>query len=372
MRERNLNADLIRCAAVFSVISVHFLLNSGFYSTPVQGADMLFMCMFRSLFMACVPLFLLLTGFLMGHKRLSGSYYKGLVKTLEIYVLASAACLLFKKLVQGETVTLWSAVLSILAFKGANYSWYIEMYIGLFALIPFLNLIWEGLDGRGQRKSLVLTMAALTLLPKLVNNFNLTSLEWWLSPGSSADYNKLVPSFFTAMYPITYYFTGRYLREYGWEIRKRDNVLLLLLTVALLGLYNFYRSDGGKFVWGSNSTWGGENMITAVLIFTLLLHLRPERWPGWIQAALVYISRVSLGTYLVSWIFDKIVYQVWLIPLVGDVHERWKFYPLVAGTVFLGAVGLSSLLYGLRDILHLAGRRLRDMSGKSFKNVTKN
>ena len=30
MTKRNLNADLIRCVAVFSVISVHFLLNGGF------------------------------------------------------------------------------------------------------------------------------------------------------------------------------------------------------------------------------------------------------------------------------------------------------------------------------------------------------
>ena len=45
MKERNLNADLIRCVAVFSVVSVHFLKNNGFYSTPVDGGDMLFMCM---------------------------------------------------------------------------------------------------------------------------------------------------------------------------------------------------------------------------------------------------------------------------------------------------------------------------------------
>ena len=65
MKERNLNADLIRCVAVFSVVSVHFLKNNGFYSTPVVGWDMLLMCIYRSFFMACVPLFLMLTGFLM-------------------------------------------------------------------------------------------------------------------------------------------------------------------------------------------------------------------------------------------------------------------------------------------------------------------
>lgn len=73
MKERNLNADLIRCVAVFSVVSVHFLKNNGFYSTPVIGGDMLLMCIYRSLFMACVPLFLMLTGFLSGKSSSRGS-----------------------------------------------------------------------------------------------------------------------------------------------------------------------------------------------------------------------------------------------------------------------------------------------------------
>ena len=43
MTKRNLNADLIRCVAVFSVISVHFLLNGGFYKQEVCGIAMLVM-----------------------------------------------------------------------------------------------------------------------------------------------------------------------------------------------------------------------------------------------------------------------------------------------------------------------------------------
>ena len=75
MTKRNLNADLIRCVAVFSVISVHFLLNGGFYKQEVCGIPMLVMCMYRSFFMTCVPLFLILTGYLMGRKKLSKGYY---------------------------------------------------------------------------------------------------------------------------------------------------------------------------------------------------------------------------------------------------------------------------------------------------------
>lgn len=40
MRKRNINIDLIKCIAVFSVISVHFFANTGFYDKTISGNDM--------------------------------------------------------------------------------------------------------------------------------------------------------------------------------------------------------------------------------------------------------------------------------------------------------------------------------------------
>lgn len=359
MKKRDLNADLIRCTAVFSVVSVHFLLNTGFYYEPVEGTQMFIMCMYRSLFMACVPLFLILTGYLMWQKTLSRGYYRGILKTLEIYVLASIACLLFKKYMQGKEITFRDAVLGILDFDAANYAWYVEMYIGLFLMIPFLNLIYHGLRSQKEKQVLLATMLVITMLPKLVNNFDLTTPGWWLSPAASQEYDPIVPGFFTAMYPITYYFIGAYLREYGWNISRRKNLLLLALTVTLLGAYNYYRSYGVDFIWGSNSTWGGENLLTAVLLFTFMLHLHPDKWPVWIQKTLVYVSKISFGLYLVSWISDRIVYDGILNPLVTEAPARWKFYPLAVPSVFLLSIAGASVLYLIQNVCQRAFRAMR-------------
>ena len=76
MKERNINLDLIRCVAAIFVISVHFCLNSGFYELTCSGMRMLIMCILRTAFITCVPLFLMLTGYLMNKKELTISYYK--------------------------------------------------------------------------------------------------------------------------------------------------------------------------------------------------------------------------------------------------------------------------------------------------------
>lgn len=360
MKKRDLNADLIRCVAVFSVLSVHFLLRTGFYGVPVEGTEMLVMCMYRSLFMVCVPLSMILTGYLMWRKTLNRRYYKGIVKTLEVYVMASIVCLWFKKYMLGETVTLKDSILGILDFDAANYAWYVEMYIGLFLIIPFLNLMYHGLKTQREKKILLLTMMALTMLPKLVNNFDLTTEGWWLSPAISEEYDPIVPGFFTAMYPITYYFIGAYLREYDWKISRKLNLFLLILMVGLFGVYNYYRSYGAVFVWSSNSTWGGENLVTAVLLFTLLLHLHPERWPWLVQKILVYLSGISLGVFLLSWVSDQIVYRGYLNPLVAEVNMRWKYYPAAVPASFLISVFGASVLHLLQGGCGKIYRIIRD------------
>lgn len=71
MKKRNINIDLIKCIAVFSVISVHYFANVGLYKTIIEENKMYIGIVFRTLFMICVPLFIITTGYLMKNKMLS-------------------------------------------------------------------------------------------------------------------------------------------------------------------------------------------------------------------------------------------------------------------------------------------------------------
>ena len=76
MKKRNINIDLIKCIAVFSVLSVHFFKNTDFYNKTITNSLYLGV-FFRTLFMICVPLFLITTGYLMKNKELNKKYYFG-------------------------------------------------------------------------------------------------------------------------------------------------------------------------------------------------------------------------------------------------------------------------------------------------------
>ena len=205
-KNRDPAMDIIRCIAFLCVVCVHFFLNSGFYNEIVAGRRMFCMTLMRSAFMVCVPLFILLSGHLMGQKAPIRTYYAKIVRILLIYVLACICSLLFKQAILKEHISLADGIWSILDFSASEYSWYVEMYIGLFLLIPFLNILYQNIPCQHQKKLLIGSLLFLTSLPGIINVYNFTDSGWWSAPGLSTSYQFILPDWWSKLYPVTYYF----------------------------------------------------------------------------------------------------------------------------------------------------------------------
>lgn len=344
LQNRNASMDIIRIVAAFTVLSVHFFLHNGFYSQIVEGVPMYIMVLMRTLFSVCVPLFMILTGYLMSHKTLSSKYYSGISKTLIVFVLATLACMIFKAVHDNEPLSLKSFILGTLDFTGANYSWYIEMYIGLFLLVPFLNLAYNKLKNKRQKQVLVLTLVFLTIIPTLFNIFNFDNPAWWSDPKSSDTFAKLVPSWWMGFYPIAYYFTGCYIREYGIRLKTRSMLVLFLLAILIFGTFNFYRSYGTTFKSGIYVYWYGfEPYILSVLLFVLLSRIKTDNMNEKVKFVLWKVSDLALGIYLISYIFDMLVYPV-LNEKITTMTDRLPFYFVTVPIVFICSMLASAVL----------------------------
>ena len=140
LKTRNPTLDLIRVLAGLFVCGVHFFLYTGFYSEKIVDGNMYLPVLVRVFMGMCVPMFLVLSGYLMNSKTPCKSYYRGIVKTLVVYVLAGICGLLYEAFYLKSQVTILSGFLRIFDFSSAKYAWYVEMYIGLFCLFHFL--IW--------------------------------------------------------------------------------------------------------------------------------------------------------------------------------------------------------------------------------------
>lgn len=345
LKVRNPNMDILRIIAVLCVIGIHFFYHSGYYYTTNDNAVMYFATVLRTLCSVCVPLFMILSGFLLCNKTLKKGYYSGIRKTIIVYILVAIACMIYKSIVGSYTLTPLTFFTGILDFTGANYSWYIEMYIGLFLLVPFLNIIYKNLDSRKQKNILLITLIAITILPSLFNEFRFDSLEWWANPASNTETQKLIPSWWVGIYPITYYFTGCYIREYGTKIKNIYLIIALVVAVFGFGTFNFYRCYGMPFSTSNYVYWYGiEPYVMSVLIFLIISKLKLENINVKTKFVLWKISDLVLGTYLLSFIFDAIYYYEFLNKNTTDFYVRFPFMPLMILCVFVSALISSGII----------------------------
>ncbi len=353
LTKRNPAADIIRVLAFLSVVSIHFFLKNGFYSYTIEGERMYIMTLMRSFFIICVPLFLTLSGYLLRRKQLEKNYYKRISKIIITYVLASLFCVIYSVIFLKQDLTVKSIILNIFSFAAAPYSWYIEMYLGLFLLIPFLNIVYNSLPSQKCKIWLIVTFIILTSLPSIFNIYNFTSLDWWILPSSSTVTNKLIPSWWVSVYPITYYYIGCYISEYSLKINKVLNVILIILWTVLSGSFCYWRSYKVNFIWGSWCDYSSLfNVVLTVLVFALIININYDKFPHKLSVFLQKISALCLGAYLLSWIFDSIFYPI-LLKRVPLVTNRLEYYFIIVPVVFVSSLILSYLMSKLQLVLEI-------------------
>ena len=316
-KERNLNLDLIRCVALLMVPIMHSLDHTGLYDQQLYGAANQSMIAVKTLFTTCIPLYVMLSGFLNNRKALSARYYLGLIRILGVYLICGIACLAFEQCSGIAHRSPAEMVSALVNFSCCDYAWYIMMYFGLFLMIPFLNMAYYGLKTQKQKLVLVATFFALSVLPSLLNlYFQLYSL-WW-----------------TRFYPLCYYFTGAYLSEYMPKARpgKWAAALLAFLAAYSVFFYFHYDANGAALIGVYQDTF--PVYILSVLLFVILFRLPLGTVPGPVAAILRKVSDLTLPAYLLTWITDNLIYP----RLMAAVPAGPARYPWLLLTVPLSLI----------------------------------
>lgn len=331
MKKRNINIDLIKCVAIFSVISVHFFLNTEFYKVKIIGSNLYLGVFLRTVFMVCVPLFIIATGYLMKNKSLNRKYYYGIFKVLIIYLLCVLLYLFYNSIINGTAFNIKYIIKKILAFN-TGYSWYVEMYLGLFLIIPFINLIYNDLKSKKHKQLLLLTMLIMTSFQGIYNSKYLLIPDWWIN-----------------IYPLTYYFIGCYLREYKIHLNKYLNIFYFVLVIALSGIINICFSHDKLFVWGIHNDWGSIfNVLSSTLLFIFILNLNLDKIPIILKKIITRISELSLGIYLTSSIVDNLLYSHCF---KGIIHFSINGYLGIIPFILIISTCLSVIIHFIYELI---------------------
>lgn len=340
--------DIIRIFALLCVVAVHFFLHTGYYEEVLIGEKLYVATLIRSFLLICVPLFLLLSGYLMRHKKATKEYYKKLIRIFGEYLMASLFCMVVYAIFEaGVSVDALRVFLlqipGIFSFEAAPYGWYVSMYFGLFLLIPFLNILYNELKNQKEKRLLIFTMLLLSGIPEILNSVHIT-LPWTMVYNDPADVMLIFPNWWTNIYPITYYFIGAYLSEYPLQLSKMKSVIVIVLSSVLLGSISYFICHGTTFIWGS---WCSHQsllvVIPSVLVFDLLLQIDVRRIGSRGEKVLSTLSYLTFSAYLVSSAFDQLFY--YHISWIFDwVKNKAMLFLLIVPLVFVCSLITSFVL----------------------------
>lgn len=310
LKDRNFGIDIVKIIAVILVLCLHFFLYTNYYDAAKDGVGMKLQTVIRNFCMICVPLFLLATGYLNKKTEYNKNFFKSLFNILIVWLIyCFVEYFVFHESYGG--LSLKNIIFTITSFK-VGYSWYIEMYIGLYLLAPIINNAYNSLDKKNRFRLLLVVIAVISL-PEFVN--------------AIFDGCIHVPSWWSYIYPFSYYIVGKYLSDVNPKVNKK--LVLILLTIMQLFIYSYSYLR----IIGFESFL---TLINAMLIFLLFYDISIKS--SKLQKAIQYISSITLDIYLASSLVDKFIYPLFnkkMLSLNISQSKIILFSPLVILVIFL-------------------------------------
>ena len=347
-RSRSMNMDIIRCVALFFVLAVHFCTHCGIYDAGYTGLAAFITDTLRTFYVPALALFIMLNGFFQYKRTLSSSYYLGILRLYEMYVISSVLNLLYMRFYVGQPLGLRDMLSSIVNYTGSEYSWYVLLYNGLFLLIPFLNLSYNHIQHRGQKRVLILSLLFLSALPfSFLNAFVSVNAYWW-----------------QRIWPLMFYFMGAYFGEYRPKVSAKKSGLVFFAVLLAFSLYNYFFFNASSPLYGIATRSflftheGLQNAVMTPLLFLWIMNINMEKWPAFIGKAAAIVSKYSYGAFLFSSITDSFVY-IWLNRFVPEVGMRYFFFPIALPISYVGAVFLA---YLGDKLVHLMDKLVRPIA----------
>lgn len=304
---RDIGADIVKTIAILSVVGVHFFLNTKFYRVGLNNTNLFIQTIIQQICLICIPLFVMATGYLNNNTKINMNYYKKIVPIICLYLLYSIPALIYRGYI-GEIpfdLPLW--IDQVLHFKGHRYSWYINLYFGLFLLIPFLNKMYNSLENKKEKTLLIGILSLLTCMAAV------PSLH--------------LPSYWKSIYPLTYYFVGKYIKEFKPEIRVSKNVLLIIGVVLVQAIVEYVAAGQGEYKHFLTDYSSIFRLMEGYLIFVLVYKLEIKN--NKFRNIVISISKLTLDIYLASFITDRLTYKMLKPYNISQEEYIFLMIPLV-------------------------------------------
>ena len=345
--KRNNALDVIRCIAIVAVVCEHTS-----SSVLLSGRMQLIFQVFGTL---GVPLFVMLTGYLMLDRRFDREYTERYLQNnlLPLFIAAELWNILWYGLshVIGDTPIALSTALSVAFFYGpsGNGFWYIPMAIGLYLGLPIISKLVHWIDEEkiGQYGWVLVGCALFfgTVIPTCAQFLSIHFPGYYME--SVLNMNIFGADVWGSSVWMVYLLLGYSIRRGLFE-KVHTGILCVALCVLLVFLYVFHL-DAFKHGIAWDPCYANALLVfSAVMLFVLMirfvdaLHFRDEGLP---KRVTCWVSRYSFAVYMIHfWILATCLR---FIPIETSSMRLFAFV-MIFGITFGGSLFFARMLYFIR------------------------
>lgn len=251
MKKRQSNFELLRIICMFLIVAGHVTWQTKF---SYDELNLVHRVSIQSLWMGGelgVWCFTLISAYF-----LSGSHFKikSLKKIWGITLFYSISIYLLLVIFHVIPINPKDALKSFLPVLTGNY-WYVSAYIGMYILVPYMNIVIEHLEKKEYQKFLLLLFIMFSLLPYLKNITVVTN-------------NNSVINL------VYIYFVGGYLRKYSSDFTKENQKYYILIFLGSLIL-----------------------MLSSIVVLDLI---RPKSWFAFLTTSSPLEAIAGVSLFLIS------------------------------------------------------------------------
>jgi surface polysaccharide O-acyltransferase-like enzyme len=336
MKTRNSQIELLRILAILGVVVLHYNGNVAFAQVNAGSIQQYILFALESLFLAAVNVFVLISGYF-----LYNSNERRWVKVLQLLVQVMALGVVRYAL----TLLLSGGVFSVttlVSYMIPN-NWFVTLYLALYILSPYLNLLIERLDEQQMRLLILFGIGLFSLWPTLMDIVrDVTGLSFiGLYPlSNNGNLNGYTIVQFVLMYLI-----GAYLHRFGEQIRIKNGWLELIFAgcVGLVTVWQIILPLSARAY--SNPLI----ILMAICIFLLFSRIRLQ------SKAINLLARGAFSCYILHDVF---------LPHVDIEHVIHGNPFVLIGHVFACAIGIYLISFAIGFLYDLVSRPVLSLFGK--------
>ena len=259
-KERNSNFELMRIVSMFFIVLFHMIISTGGNlinnTTGLTKMFLEFICM---IIIVHVNSYILVSGYFQHDKKFSIKKVFSLVGMAWFYKFIIALIMYITKL---HNFTILEIIKILSPFEYQN-NWFLIVYISMYIMSPYINILIERLSQKEHRKFLIILFVVFTIIPTITNQSTFANTG------------------FSLIHFIYLYIVGSYLKKYPIKenlhfknFNDNKKRFIFLMIFIFLGTFNFLMYEFSahiKTITSSNTI----NYFADLLITNLFCYQNP-------------------------------------------------------------------------------------------------